>query len=503
MPIRMTGLNSGLDTESIIKELVSAKSVKITSMKKAQTKLSWKQDAWKTLNSKIYSLYTDTVSDLRWSSTFAKKKTESSDSSVLSVIAGSEAAIGVQEAHVVSLAKAAYLTGGEISTADGGKVSASTRLTGMGISSGEKISVTTNGKTYELDVTEETTVNDLLSKFKEAGLNASLDEGNQRLFVSAKETGAAHDFTFGGNTAALSALGLVVDGSANTAVKIDASDAELVLNKVHYKSSSNNIVVNGSTYQLKGVSAKNEDGSYRDTTVTTENDLDGMYDTVKSFLTKYNELINEMTKLYNADSASSYQPLTAEEKDAMTDEEVKTWETKIKDSILRRDDSLSTIMNVMTETMAAGVEIDGKRVYLSSFGISTLGYLNAEKNGQNAYHIDGDKSDEKTGSKQDVLKTALAANSEDVVKFFTALGNELYTKMTSAMKRIEGTRSMYKVYNDKQLADEYEDYTKKISEAEDKLTEYEDKWYNKFAAMEKALAQMSSKQSAISGLFSN
>ena len=160
-------------------------------------------------------------------------------------------------------------------------------------------------------------------------------------------------------------------------------------------------------------------------------------------------------------------------------------------------------MNVMTETMAAGVEIDGKRVYLSSFGISTLGYLNAEKNEQNAYHIDGDKSDEKTGSKQDVLKTALAANSEDVVKFFTALGNELYTKMTSAMKRIEGTRSMYKVYNDKQLAEEYEDYTKKISEAEDKLTEYEDKWYNKFAAMEKALAQMSSKQSAISGLFSS
>ena len=33
MAIRMTGLNSGLDTESIIKELVSAKSIKIIQKK--------------------------------------------------------------------------------------------------------------------------------------------------------------------------------------------------------------------------------------------------------------------------------------------------------------------------------------------------------------------------------------------------------------------------------------------------------------------------------------
>lgn len=503
MAIRMTGLNSGLDTESIIKELVSAKSIKITSMKKAQTKLSWKQDAWKTLNSKIYSLYTDTVSNLRWSSTFIKKKTETSDSSILSVTAGSEAATGVQEAHVVSLAKAAYLTGGEISTAAGEKVSGSTKLIDMGISVGEKVSVTTDGKTYELDVTNETTVNDMLSKFKEAGLNVSLDEGNQRLFVSAKESGTDHDFSFGGSIDSLSVLGLVVDGSEKTATKIDASDAELVLNNVHYKSSSNNIVVNGSTYQLKGVSSKKDDGNYQETSITTSDDFDSVYDTIKGFITKYNELINEITKLYNADSASSYLPLTSEEKEAMSDEEVKTWETKIKDSLLSRDTSLSAIMNVMTNTMAAGVEIDGKKVYLSNFGISTLGYLNAEKNEQNAYHIDGDKTDEKTGSKQDVLKTALATNAEDVVQFFTALGNELYSNMSDAMKRIDGMRSMYKVYNDKQLASEYEDYTKRISDAEDKLTAYEDKWYNKFTAMEKALAQMSSKQSAISGLFSN
>ena len=47
MAMRMSGLMSGMDTETIIKELVSAKQTKVDDAKKAQTKLQWKQDAWK------------------------------------------------------------------------------------------------------------------------------------------------------------------------------------------------------------------------------------------------------------------------------------------------------------------------------------------------------------------------------------------------------------------------------------------------------------------------
>ena len=66
MPIRITGLNSGLDTEAIISALVSSYSYKTNKYKKAQTKLSWKQDAWKTLNTKVYSFYTS-LDSLRFS----------------------------------------------------------------------------------------------------------------------------------------------------------------------------------------------------------------------------------------------------------------------------------------------------------------------------------------------------------------------------------------------------------------------------------------------------
>jgi flagellar hook-associated protein 2 len=59
MTIRLSGLTSGLDTDTIVQALVSAYSYKKDKYVKAQTKLSWTQDSWKSLNTKVYSLYTN------------------------------------------------------------------------------------------------------------------------------------------------------------------------------------------------------------------------------------------------------------------------------------------------------------------------------------------------------------------------------------------------------------------------------------------------------------
>ena len=74
MAMRITGMNSGLDTEKIITELLKAKSVKKDNLVKAQKKLEYKQDAWKTLNSKIYTLYNKTINNLKYTSTYKKQK---------------------------------------------------------------------------------------------------------------------------------------------------------------------------------------------------------------------------------------------------------------------------------------------------------------------------------------------------------------------------------------------------------------------------------------------
>ncbi|MFR6085522.1 MAG: flagellar cap protein FliD N-terminal domain-containing protein, partial [Agathobacter rectalis] len=48
-------MNSGLDTDSIVKALVSGYTTKKEKYEKAQTKLGWKQESWKSLNTKVYS----------------------------------------------------------------------------------------------------------------------------------------------------------------------------------------------------------------------------------------------------------------------------------------------------------------------------------------------------------------------------------------------------------------------------------------------------------------
>lgn len=674
MTIRITGMNSGLDTESIITELVSAQSAKKNSLVKAQTKLSWKMDAWKTLNSKIYSFYTGTVSDLRLSTAYAKKKTTVSNSSVASVIADANATDGVQTLKVNKLAKSGYLTGAELKKSNGSLASytSSTKLKdieGMQLGGDGKISLTlkTGGKSTDISLSGDATIAELTKQLKNAGVNASFDETYQRFFISSTTTGKDADFSLTANDQngfnALSALGInVLDTatkseytrfanmsdadktayidaqvqakteSANAAItaaektitdnqklfdeffekntdpelvkddlqtseqiktykekltayrdglkdapegeteeaktereeklkaaeaslksvdtlagyvskiesaqqtkadnealvannsasirnevtqdlekritmaktaltssaysgqatRIEGQDAEIELNNATFTSAANNFTINGMTITALAESAET-------VTLTTSNDYDGIYDTIKKFIKGYNELINEMDKLYNADSSKGYEPLTSDEKKEMSDSEIEDWEKKIKESLLRRDSTLSDVSSAMEEVMGSGFTVGGKTYYLSSFGINTLGYFTAADNEKHAYHIDGDKDDSSTSGNTDILKTMITNEPKTVIDFFQQLNNSLYTKLTEKMGA-NSMRSIYKAYNDKQMKQEYDDYTSDIAEQEEKLKALQDKWYEKFSAMETALAKLSSKTSAIAGL---
>jgi flagellar hook-associated protein 2 len=129
MAIRLSGMSSGLDTESIVSALVSAYSLKKTNLEKAQTKLSWTQDAWKEVNTKVYSLYTGKLSSMRFSGSYSLKTSSVSDSTVAKVTASSSAVNGNQQLKVKQLASSGYLTGGVLGgTTDGSKVKADTKL---------------------------------------------------------------------------------------------------------------------------------------------------------------------------------------------------------------------------------------------------------------------------------------------------------------------------------------------------------------------------------------
>ena len=63
--------------------------------------------------------------------------------------------------------------------------------------------------------------------------------------------------------------------------------------------------------------------------------------------------------------------------------------------------------------------------------------------------------------------------------------------------------SAFTVYNDKEMASEYSDYTSLIKKWEDKLEAQEEYYYKKFSQMETALSKLNSQSSALAGLFGN
>nr|WP_296480341.1 flagellar filament capping protein FliD [uncultured Acetatifactor sp.] len=615
MPMRLSGLMSGMDTESIISQLVEAKKTKVTKAVKAQKTLKYKQDAWKPLNTQIKNFYLKTLSNMRYEGSFVKKTTKVSNSSIVSVITGESAMNGVQSLKVNQLARSGYLTGGKMELIPGAekrdengeiisdKVTADTKLSELGFDlsgSTGTINVQSADGLTPIKVDGSTTVGSFVSALKSAGLNANFDETNGRIFVTSKGSGAANEFEISSGDAAgraaLEKLGLsygagaensiaskktalysslkslassnadlqaalqsikipmkdasgneisvsadsltdeqvkaltddnivkIVSGlQQNTTIPDDlkadlekwessagelvkdmqrfaetkktaAADAEIELNGATYTSTSNSFNINGLTLTVNSTTAPGEE-----VTITTQDDTDGIYDMIKNFFKEYNTMINQMDKLYNADSAKGYEPLTDEEKEAMSDSAIEEWENKIKESILRKDSSLGTISSTLKTLMMEPVEVDGKKMYLSSFGIGTLNYFTAPENEKNAYHIDGDSDDAETSGNADKLKTMIANDPDTVVKFFTGLANKVFDEVGKVMEGDEYS-SMYSVYDDKKMQEEYDDYTVKIKELEKKLADYEDKWYAKFAAMETALAKMQSNASAVTSL---
>ena len=384
MAMRVSGINSGLDTDSIVQELVSAYNTKTEKYQKEQTKLSWKQEIWKGLNTKVYSLYNN-VGKLRFSSAYNTKKTTSSDTTKATVTASSSAVNGTQKLHVLATAQSGYLTGGklslreEVTDTDGttklkdvkGTVKAETKLSEIGFTGDEaSLNINTtdeegNAVTKTVSLTKDSTIQDVVNALKDNGLNASFDANNGRIFVSSKSTGKAADFSLVSATTkfvekkdadgnvikdsngkptmelvALSAeeqaaskkliglLGLDTDSSnayGDKAAKINGRDAVIVLNGVKYTNTTNDFAINGLNISVNGVTDDVADpdsdaclSGLNDSTavsINTTTDSQGIYDTVKDFLTEYNNIINEITKLYNADSAGSYEPLTDDEKD--------------------------------------------------------------------------------------------------------------------------------------------------------------------------------------------
>lgn len=371
-------------------------------------------------------------------------------------------------------------------TADS-KVTGSSKLVDLGIAQGTSIKV--NGTEIVVDRT--TTMDSLASAMAKTGINASYDTNQGRFYLSSKNTGVENAFTVEADDATLAALGLnLTDGEAG---KIDASDASLVYNGVEYTQATNSFNINGLTMDVSSVGGEQA--------FSVDTDVDGIYDKVKSFVKEYNTLITEMNKLYDASSSRGYEPLTSDEKDAMTDEDIKNWENKIKGSLLRRDSTISTLLTSMRTTLNKSVEVTNSDGTTSRYALSSFGIVTSDYTEKGQLHIQGNADDSDFASLDDKLKAAISDNPEALMKTLTTLGDEIYKNFQSSMKRVVGVRSSLTFYNDLEMDDDIKSYKEDVTSLQEKLQDEQDKYYKQFSSMETALTKLQSQQTYISQLF--
>ncbi len=512
MPIRMTGLVSNLDTDSIVKELMSAQSQKKVKIENKITKQEWAQEKWKDLNTKIYSLYTGSISKMKLQGSYGTKKVVSSNEAKATVTASSSAVNGSHQVQINQLASAQYITGNRITTLDEGKIDGKTLLSDIDDSLvGESVTFSTTDVQIELAISSDTTVEDFVNAAKEAGITASFDTAQQRFFLSSSASGVknafsittASDLTVTAGENKLSGLGLseivatmdeneenVSYTMADSSVSLkQASNSQITYNGAIITGSSNEIEVNGLTVHAYGVTAQGET-----ITLSVEQDTQAVYDSIKQFIKDYNEVLKEMNKLYNADSSRGYDPLTSEQKDEMTEDEIEKWETKIKDSLLRRDNTLGSLISTMKNTLMSSVEYNGINYALSTFGINTSDYTE-----KGLLHIDGDKDDSVSSGKDDKLMKALQENPDAVMTTLSTLVSNLYTELTDKMKATT-LSSALTFYNDKEMKTVLSGYKSDLSDMEDRLNTLENRYYDQFTAMETALSKTNSTSNSLMSL---
>lgn len=518
--IRFTGLASGLDTESIVESMITPYKNKVDAAKQDQTLMEWKKEAWRDMNQKLFNFYNEYVSKARLETTYNKRNISVSNTNVIEVGTNSTLPEGSHTIdRVTQLAKSATLSTVAIYKEQGGekvKADKSTTLKELvpPIDPPEGyavLKVNDGGDDAYISITGEMTVGELEKALQQklGKSNVNFDTSAGAFFIGTKKTGASQSISMevynyahdGSDTSLteeqidktkltadkqnpyiLKKLGLSSDYVAT--LNHTGDNAKVSYNGVEVESETNNISVNGFNFTVKG---KTDEAI----TVTSTFDTEAVVSYVKEFVEAYNTLIADIQEKIDADSTSGYAPLTDEQKETMTDDEIEKWEAKIKGSLFRKDADLEKLLTDMRGIFGSNVEGN-------DFGaLSQIGITTGAWNEKGKLYIDEDK-----------LRAAVNENAQGVIDLFSKNGtttketgymDRLYDMITTQTKSSK-LRSMYSFYNDKLLTQNISDQEEVIAKLEERMYNMEDMYYARFTAMEKMLSQLNSQGDYLTSL---
>lgn len=477
--IRFTGLSSGLDTESVVKAIMTPYQNKIDTLNKNKVLAEWRKDVYKEMSNKIQNFRNNAVSKVKYIGELNKSKVSTSQEGVIKVDTNSYKEDGTHKIQVDQVAEAAIVQATTIRAENDSKLTKESLVSNIkGMPDSGKFEI--NGIVIEFD--ENTTIGSLettvLNKLKAAGEDISFkfDVSSGAFLINSNTTGISQEITLeDGDAGVLQNMGL-------TEGKHSGKNAKIFYNNgLTIESETNDIEVNGIKFTALATSTT-------PITVTVSKDIDSIVNAVTNFINEYNSLLEEINKKLSADSAKGYSPLTDDEKEAMSEKEIELWESKIKDSLLRNDGTLQDLGSMLRDAMDTDYSkedtpLDEKCSMLAQIGISSTGWR--------------DKG--KLTITEDTLRKAISENGDGVISLITTIANKIDKELDARSKSTE-FRTYGQYFADKVQTDNISKYERDIDNAQERYDSLEAMYYKKFTAMEKAMQQMTSQSNMFANL---
>lgn len=485
---KITGMASGLDTDSIVKGLVSTYQKKIDKVSQEKTKDEWTEDSYRDVNKLVNNFrtkYLSALSDSNMMSTKiygAYKTSMLTNSNAVTVSASSAASEGtISVDSITQLATAASSSSQGVFTGD--SYSSKTTLGDLSLSnslvfdSNDQISFKINDASFTFD--KDTTIGDMMSQINssDAGVKMSYNELSKGFTLKSTSIGSSSSV-------------VITNTSGNAFSKPDSAfgiaegtysgqDAVCSINGVSVTHGSNQFTYDGITYSLN-------DTSSSAVKFNVTQDIDTPVKKIEDFVDAYNDLIDQLQTKVAEKYDSDYPPLTDAQKESMSDDEVKDWTAKAQAGLLHNDTYVNNMLTTLRGALYTSVNSAG--LSPSDIGLNTGLYTDGAK-----INVDESK-----------LRAAIEKDPDKVTSIFSQSGDDsdsqgLTVRMSNAM--INYTTQTTKIALD-DLQSNVKTLGEKATTLGDEMDDRRDKLYLKFSNMESALAKLGSMSSWISSFFS-
>lgn len=379
----------------------------------------------------------------------------------------------------------------------------------------EKQSITINGKTIEIEKgASVSSIIDAINNDPDMGVSVSYMANSDKFVINAKAEGASGEIKLGDPSNSTDITNILF-GSIGTDDIKKGQDAIVTVQyagsseQVNLVRSSNSFIQDGLNITLKGTF-----GVYENTAANAADDkididknaeagnevtfeakanTDSLLTTIKDMVAAYNEIVDLVNGLASTKPDRDYAPLTDEQKEEMTEEQIEKWEKKAKEGILFGDD------------LMRGLSSDLRFVISGSFvkELSEIGITEAA----------GYTSNGKLVIDENKLKNALEAEPDKVAKLFTDKDNGLMSnmkKVTDSYAKTWGTKgsliqragseSAAVSLTDNELYKSMKDIDDIIKQLQTRLKSEQDRYIAQFTRLETAIAQMNSQSSYLSSM---